>query len=446
MASVLTSNLCKVVSSSLFAFGVGHYVWRRHFVEDSSRAIKFVHSNERKKEKEVYDEYDPDVNEEDEYDPEDKAKKENTKKGKIKNDSEATTPDLTFEKIVGCGNVEEELSQYVEYLKSPELFKDLKVSMTKGCLLIGPTSSGKQTLAHTVAGAANVRLLDISEAFPHLNCPYGYLLLCNNKEVDPGEMFQMALENAPCVVFVKHIDVIMETCQQLVQQFLHEMDKVNINDEIVFIASVYEEPNDFDEKLMCRSGRFEHQVKITKPNFQERKELFTFFLRNITHDDTLDVDILSRRSDGYYIGGIKRLIDRSMIRVITKHRSAVAITDIEDLIDELDIGSEDRNFVTDKETLKGTAYHEAGHVLVRYYSDKQKLDPVYKVTIIKRGGTLGMTSFLPEPNKDFSKSRMKSTIDTSFGGMVAEELFLGKDGVTTGKQLYIEIHYGVVYH
>ena len=124
-----------------------------------------------------------------------------------------------------------------------------------------------------------------------------------------------------------------------------------------------------------------------------------------------------------------------MIRIITQHKSTVTMEDMEDLIDELEVGSAERKFVGDKESLKGTAYHEAGHALVQYYSEGQSFDPLYKVTIVKRGGALGMTSLLPEPNKDFSRCRMISHIDTAFGGRVAEEMLFGKDRVTTGKYL-----------
>ena len=122
-----------------------------------------------------------------------------------------------------------------------------------------------------------------------------------------------------------------------------------------------------------------------------------------------------------------------MIRITTQHKSTVTMEDIEDLIDELEVGSAERKFVGDKESLKGTAYHEAGHALVRYYSDEQSVDPLYKITIVKRGGALGMTRFLPEPNKDMTKRRIISKIDTAFGGRVAEEMLFGKERVTTGK-------------
>ena len=416
MTNLLTSKSLKMLSSSFVALSVCHHVWKSFYQKETNQ------SNESKIEKDENDE----------------TKLENTTKtDEEENNLEAKTPDITFDNIVGCSNVEEELKQYVEYLKSPQTFKDLKIYMRTGCLLVGPTNSGKRTIAHALAGTAKVKLLEISDAIPDSDGSFGYKLLCNNKKLDLKEIFESARSHTPCVVFVNYIDIIMDTCRPIMQQFFHEMENNKMNEGIVFLAAVCEKPSGIEEKTMGRSGRFDNQVQLTRPNFQERKELFTLFLRDITHDNTLDVDILSRRTDGYQVGGIRRLIDRSMIRITTQHKSTVTMEDIEDLIDELEVGSAERKFVGDKESLKGTAYHEAGHALVQYYSDEQSFDPLYKVTIVKRGGTLGMTSFLPEPNKDYSRCRMISHIDTAFGGRVAEEMLFGKDRVTTGKYLYI---------
>ena len=59
--------------------------------------------------------------------------------------------------------------------------------------------------------------------------------------------------------------------------------------------------------------------------------------------------------------------------------------------------------------------------------------PVYKVSIIPRGRALGVTMFLPEEDR-YSHSRrfIVSQVCSLFGGRIAEEMTLGKDGVTTG--------------
>ena len=259
--------------------------------------------------------------------------------------------------------------------------------------------------------------------------------MCNGEKVDIQGLFETARSHAPCVVFIDNLDVIIEICRPLIQQFLHEMEKCKMNEGIVFLGAVCEEPEGIEEKILCRSNRFQNQLRLTRPNFQERKELLTFFLREIKHDNTLDVDILARRTEDYEVGNIKRLLNRSVIRVLMQHKTTISLGDVEDVIDDSEIGAAEKKFLSDKETLKGTAYHEAGHALVQYYSKETNFEPLYKVTIVKRAHALGLTHSLPEGlSKDFTRRRILSTIDVYFGGIVAEEMLFGKECITTGRK------------
>ena len=101
------------------------------------------------------------------------------------------------------------------------------------------------------------------------------------------------------------------------------------------------------------------------------------------------------------------------------------------MIDEISTGHGEDKFQCEKESLKGTAYHEAGHALVAYYGDEKGFDPLYKVSIVKRSEALGITKFLPEGrHKDMTKQRMLRLIDRFFGGRVAEEILFGKAFIT----------------
>ena len=354
--------------------------------------------------------------------------------------------DVTLANIVGCSNVHEEVKRYVEFLKSPQKFYDLKVNVGRGCLLVGSVGSGKRTIAHAVAGEAIVNLFDISDLIPDGDSIFGYKLLCNGKKVSVDQFFDVCRMNIPCVVFINHIDVLMATCINTVRMFLHEMEKSDVNNGIIFFAAVAaqttstnisnnanEEADSFEEKLLCRFNRFTHIVKFSSPNFQERKEIFTFLLRDVKHDNTVDVDILARLTDGAEIGHIKKLLNTCMIRMVTQNRSAISLEDIDELIDEIQTGYGEKKLAIDKESLKGTAYHEAGHALVLYYGDGHGIDPLYKVTIVPRGRALGITSYLPEgKNKDLTKQRILRMIDLAFGGRVAEEILFGKDRISSG--------------
>lgn len=101
------------------------------------------------------------------------------------------------------------------------------------------------------------------------------------------------------------------------------------------------------------------------------------------------------------------------------------------------MGAERKTMVmSDKEKLN-TAYHEAGHAIVGRLVPEH--DPVYKVSIIPRGRALGVTMFLPEEDRySHSKQSILSQICSLYGGRIAEEMTLGKEGVTTGASNDIE--------
>ena len=162
MTNLLTSKYLKILSSSLVTLGVCHYVWKIFFQKEKN------HSKDIEIEKDVNYSNNP----------------EDITKTDKRNNLEVQLSDLTFDKIVGCSNVQEELKQYVEYLKSPQIFKDLKISMRTGCLLVGPTGSGKRTIAHALSGTAKVALLEIFDAISCINSMFGYELVCNSRQFD----------------------------------------------------------------------------------------------------------------------------------------------------------------------------------------------------------------------------------------------------------------------
>ena len=78
-----------------------------------------------------------------------------------------------------------------------------------------------------------------------------------------------------------------------------------------------------------------------------------------------------------------------------------------------------------------TAYHEAGHAIVGHVLPDS--DPVHKVTIIPRGGTGGVTWFLPPEDKSYTNVyEFKDILARAMGGRIAEKLLYGNDGITTG--------------
>ena len=95
------------------------------------------------------------------------------------------------------------------------------------------------------------------------------------------------------------------------------------------------------------------------------------------------------------------------------------------------LGTDWKSRVRDKEDLVITAYHEAGHTLVAYFTKDSH--PLHKVTIVAKGESGGHTAFIPEKDAThITKAQYIARIDTAMGGRAAEELVFGKDKITSG--------------
>merc|ERR1711907_572106 len=114
-----------------------------------------------------------------------------------------------------------------------------------------------------------------------------------------------------------------------------------------------------------------------------------------------------------------------------RNQRLVSMEEFELAKDKIMMGAERKSMVMSEKEKRNTAYHEAGHAIVgRLVPDH---DPVYKVSIIPRGRALGVTMFLPEEDRySHSRRHIISQITSLFGGRVAEEMTLGKEGITTG--------------
>jgi len=134
---------------------------------------------------------------------------------------------------------------------------------------------------------------------------------------------------------------------------------------------------------------------------------------------------------------LANLVNEAALFAARANKKLVEMEDLETAKDKVMMGAERRSMVMSEEDKRNTAYHEAGHAIVGRLVPSH--DPVYKVTIIPRGATLGVTMFLPEKDSySQNKEQLESIISSLFGGRIAEELILGKDHVTTGASNDIE--------
>ncbi|CAK9799821.1 ATP-dependent zinc metalloprotease YME1L [Anthophora quadrimaculata] len=342
------------------------------------------------------------------------------------------TTDITFNDVKGVAEAKQELGDIVEFLKNPEKFSALGAKLPKGVLLVGPPGTGKTLLARAVAGEAGVPFFQV--AGPEFD-----EILVGQGARRMRDLFRAAKEKAPAVIFIDEIDsvgakrtnsAVHPYANQTVNQLLTEMDGFLQNEGVIVLGATNRR-EDLDKALM-RPGRFDVEVVVHMPDYLSRKEIFDLYLSRILTQD-VDADYLARCTVGFTGADIENMVNQAALRAVMNDAEHVTMKHLEYARDKLLLGPQRKLNVTDLETNNITAYHEAGHALVAYYT--KDAPTIHKITIMPHGHSLGYTSFLPKKDQvHVTKSELLGRLDSTMGGRAAEELIFGPDKVTSGAE------------
>ncbi|HSI46866.1 MAG TPA: ATP-dependent zinc metalloprotease FtsH [Ideonella sp.] len=337
----------------------------------------------------------------------------------------------TFADVAGCDEAKEEVKELVDFLKDPQKFQKLGGRIPRGVLLVGPPGTGKTLLAKAIAGEAKVPFFSISGSdFVEMFVGVGAARV--------RDMFEQAKKSAPCIIFVDEIDAVgrhrgaglgggNDEREQTLNQMLVEMDGFETNLGVIVMAAT-NRPDILDPALL-RPGRFDRQVYVTLPDVRGREQILNVHMRKVPVGQDIRADILARGTPGFSGADLANLVNEAALFAARRNGRVVEMVDFEKAKDKIMMGPERKSMVMDEEERRNTAYHEAGHAIIAQLLPK--LDPVHKVTIIPRGGALGVTISLPEKDRySVDKVRMLSRISMLFGGRIAEEVFM--DQMTTG--------------
>jgi len=338
---------------------------------------------------------------------------------------------VTFADVAGIEEAEEELAEIVQYLKDPPKFQRLGAKVPKGVLLVGPPGTGKTLLARAIAGEAGVPFFTISGSnFVEMFVGVGAARV--------RDMFSEARKKAPCIIFIDEIDAVgrhrgvgpgNDEREQTVNQLLVEMDGFDANEDVIVIAAT-NRPDVLDSALL-RPGRFDRQVMVSYPDVLGREKILQVHMRKVPLGPDVAAMTLARGTPGFSGADLAHLVNEAALLAARCDHAHVTSTDFEQARDRVLMGAERRSLMMTNEEREMTAYHEAGHALVAFYSPGH--DPLHKVSIVPRGRALGVTMSLPERDRySFSRKELESKVAMMFGGRVAEELIYGRDEVTTG--------------
>jgi cell division protease FtsH len=343
---------------------------------------------------------------------------------------------ITFNDVAGNKEAKSNLQEIVDFLKYPEKYRKLGARIPKGVLLVGSSGVGKTLLAKAIAGEANVPFFSVAGSeFMEMLVGVG--------SSRARDLFRMAREQQPSLIFIDEIDAIgrqrgmgigggHDEREQTLNQILIEMDGFDERTNVIVLAAT-NRPDMLDPALV-RPGRFDRKINIPLPDFEDRKEIIKIHMRNKPFTEDVNVEDISRKTVGFSGADIENMLNESAILAARENRDKINPKDLDNASLKVTMGEERRALLTEDEK-KITAYHEAGHAIVAAKS--KDMDPVYRISIIPRGGSLGHTSLPPEKDRyNETKTRLLSLITTMLGGRAAEEIVF--DEITVGASSDIE--------
>ncbi len=331
-------------------------------------------------------------------------------------------PSTTFADIAGYEGVKQEITEVVDFLRMPDRFREIGARVPKGILLVGPPGTGKTLFARAVAGEAGVGFLSVTGSdFMEMFVGVGASRV--------RDLFQQARRMGRAIIFIDEIDSIgrkrgaglgggHDEREQTLNQMLSEMDGFETAEGIVIMAAT-NRPDILDPALL-RPGRFDRQIVVPLPEFEERKAILEVHCRDKRIGPDVDLDVMARATPGMSGADLANLVNEAALVAVRRGSKQIERIDFENARDRVVLGARRESLVMTAEEKRATAYHEGGHALLATVLPHG--DPLHKVTILPRGMALGVTWSLPQERHTYSKEYFEDTICKAMGGRVAEKI------------------------
>ena len=342
-----------------------------------------------------------------------------------------------FTDVAGADEEKEELTELVEFLKTPKKFVNMGAKIPRGVLLVGPPGTGKTLLARAVAGEANVPFYSISGSeFVEMFVGVGAGRV--------RDMFKKAKQTAPCIIFIDEIDAVgrqrgtgvgggHDEREQTLNQLLVEMDGFSGSEGIIILAATNRA--DVLDPALLRPGRFDRQIMVANPDKKARAEILKVHARNKKFAPDVNFENIAQRTPGFSGAELSNVLNEAALLAVRSGHQLITLDDVDEAIDRVIGGPAKKSRKYTEKERRLVAFHEAGHAIIGL--TLEDANKVQKVTIIPRGQAGGYNLMTPKEETYFqTKSQLKASITGFMGGRVAEEVFFGD--VTSGAHNDIE--------
>lgn len=338
---------------------------------------------------------------------------------------------ITFKDVAGVSEAKEEVWELVEFLRNPEKFRELGATIPRGVLMVGSPGTGKTLLARAIAGESKASFYTISGSdFVEMFVGVGASRV--------RDMFEQAKRTAPSLIFIDEIDAVgrqrgygmgggNDEREQTLNALLVEMDGFEKNDNVIVIAATNR--SDILDPALMRPGRFDRQVVVNLPDVRGREQILQVHAKKVKMSKDVCLEKIARGTSGFSGAQLANLINEAALLAARKNLKEITQAELEEARDKVSWGRERRSLAINERGRHITSVHEAGHAICLLKTPHS--EPLHRVTIVPRGGALGMTMWLPSDDKmHHMRSEMLDQLVVAMGGRCAEQIVFGD--VTSG--------------
>jgi proteasome regulatory subunit len=247
-------------------------------------------------------------------------------------------PIVTYDEIGGLEDSIVELKEAMELpLTDPKIFKKIGIKPPNGVLLVGAPGTGKTLLAKAVANSAGCTFIRLvgSELVQKFIGEGGRLV---------RELFQMAREKRPCIIFIDELDAIgakrlgMDTTgdrevQRTLMQLLAEMDGFHPLEEIGIMAATNRK--DIIDEALLRPGRFDRIINVPLPDRDGRRKILSIHTKGMKLAKKVDLDFIAEEAEDLSGADLRNLCTEAGMFAIRRKHASIRKEDVEDALTKI---------------------------------------------------------------------------------------------------------------
>ena len=338
----------------------------------------------------------------------------------------------TFKNVGGYDNIKSELAQCVDMLSNYTKYARFNIRIPRGIIFEGPPGNGKTMIAKALAGEAQIPFIAVSGS------------QFQDKYVGVGssrirELFDLASQNSPVIVFIDEIDALGRTRSNNGEQSGAERDNT-LNELLVamdgfknnsgiFVVGATNRADLLDPALL-RPGRIDKRIYIGNPDAKTREAILRIHTYGKPYCARISISDLVDMTAGLSGAQIENLINEAMINALRCDREIISSDDIDLIMNKMMVGWQpiQHQFTTDM--IDQIAIHELGHATLGLLSEHHS--KMTKVVInLSAPKSPAYTVFEPYSSPLYTREALFEHLTILLGGRIAEEAFYNVS-ITTG--------------